>query len=98
MDAIMRGIFEQFIDSILNNENLLVGAQKTFEIPLECPVEKVEDMMFGYVVGRIIQFLDTAFQLRYQRLPTSEEAVESGEMIVRRAAEIKSRIKLVMNK
>lgn len=98
MDAIMRGIYEQFIDSIVNNENLLVGAQKTFEIPLECPVEKVEDMMFGYVIGRIIQFSDITFQLRHQRLPNTEEALEIGEMIVRRATEIKSRIKIVMNR
>ena len=93
MDAIIRGVFEQFIDSILKNENLLEGAKATFEIPLECPVEKVEDVMFGYVVGRIIQFADTAFQLSLQRLPNNEEALEMGEMIVRRATELSQKLK-----
>ncbi len=98
MDTIMRGTMEHFIDTILKTEGLLEGVQATFEKYLECPVEKVEDMMFGYVVGRIIQFSEIAFRLSYQRNPNHEEATEIGEMIVRRATEIKSKIKIVVNR
>lgn len=98
MDAIMRGVHEGFIDSILKNEALLQSAQGVFEKVLECPVEKVEGTMFGYIVGRILQFSETAFQLRYQRLPIDQEALEIGEILVRRAMEIRSKIKLVMNR
>jgi hypothetical protein len=98
MDAIMRGTFERFVDAILKNENLLEAVRATFEKTLECPIEKVEDIMFGYVVGRIIQFSDAVFQLNFQRIPNHEEALEIGEMIVRRATEIKSKIKIIVNR
>ena len=94
----MRGSLEQFIDFILQKEGLLENAQAMFEKGLPLTVKSIEDALFGYVVGRIIQFIDHIFQLSYQRLPTFDESLEIGRLIESRALEIKSRIRLVANR
>lgn len=98
MDSIMRGTTERFIDSLLENEWLLENVKTLFEKGLEYPREKVEDAMFGYFVGRIIQFIDTTFQRNYERPPNEPELLEFGQLIVRRAMEIKSKVKITVNK
>jgi hypothetical protein len=98
LDTVIRGALERFIDWILEKEGLLEGAQAMFEKGLSPAVTNIEDALFGYVVGRIIQFIDTIFQLNYQRLPTNDESTEIVRMLQNRAMEIRSRIRLVANR
>jgi len=94
----MRGTIERYIDSLLENEQLLESVKATFEMGLEHPIEKVEDAMFGYFIGRIIEFFNISFQLTYHRLPNDAESLEVGQILTRRAMEIKSKVKVIVNK
>ena len=69
-----------------------------FKEGLSPTVKNLEDSLFGYVVGRLIQFSFSAVQTYYSRDPSIEEFNEIDKILERRATEIKSKITLVVNR
>jgi len=98
MDALLRGSIERHLDTLLTKEEVLTSASKMFKEGLSPTVKHLEDALFGYVVGRTIEFSFFAIQMYYHRLPDSEEFNEIGKILERRATEIKSKVTLVANR
>lgn len=98
MEAFARGEVERFIDRILGNDELLESAYTMFEKGFELSVKNIEDTLYGYVMGRIIQFTEAYFHMSYGRPPTDNERVEIAGILRRRATEIKSKVKIVANR
>jgi hypothetical protein len=96
MNTIIRGTLDQFIDSIL--EGGVIEDSLTMFEGLAPAVKNIEDAIFGYVIGRIVQFIDTTIQSIYQRLPNNEEGIEIAKILKNRTVEIKSKITLVANR
>lgn len=98
MDALLRGNIERHLDTILTREDILVYASEMFKESLSPTVKHLEDALFGYVIGRILQFASSAIQTYHNRMPSTEEYNEIGEIVKRRAMEIKSKVTLVANR
>lgn len=98
LDALIRGSIERHIDEILERENLLSSALEMFKEPLSPTVKSFEDALFGYVIGRTLQFSFDVLQIHYRRPLSDEEFIEIGKMLTRRAMEIKSKITLIANR
>lgn len=98
LDALIRGSIERHIDEILERENLLSSALEMFREPLSPTVKSFEDALFGYVIGRTLQFSFDVLQIHYRRPLSDEEFIEIGKMLTRRAREIKSKITLIANR
>jgi hypothetical protein len=98
LDALIRGSIERHIDEILERENLLPSALRFFKENLFPTVKSYEDALFGYVMGRTVQFSFDILTIHYSRRPTDEEFNEIGKILERRATEIKSKITLIANR
>jgi hypothetical protein len=61
-------------------------------------VGNVNDALFGYVVGRAIEFCSFSFWTSYGRSPSTDDLNEIGKILTRRAMEIKSKITVITNK
>ena len=97
MDALLRGSLERFLDNLLT-DTVLTNALNMFNKGLAPTVKNTEDALFGYVIGRTIEFAFDAIQVYYRRMPIEQEFEEIGKMLERRAIEIKSKIKLITNR
>lgn len=98
LDALLRGSIERFLDDVLEKENLLENAAAMFRKPLAPTTKHIEDALFGYVVGRLLQLTFDSIQIHYRRNPTDAEFQEIGRILERRAMEIKSKVTLVANR
>lgn len=98
MDVLLRGSIERHVDRILEGGMPLDKALLMFRKGLAPTVKNVEDALFGYVIGRTIQFSFDAMQVHHKREPNGAEFSEIAEILVRRAMEIKSKIKLIANR
>ena len=97
MDMFLRGAVEKHIDFLLSESNLN-AAYETLTKRLSPMVGNVNDALFGYVVGRALEFCFLSFNMFYRRKPSSNDFVEIGKILERRAMEIKSKITLITNK
>jgi len=98
MDALIRGSIEHFLDNLLEDPKILPSALDMFKKALAPTVKNIEDTLFGYVMGRTIQFAFITVQIYHRRPPTEDEFNEIGQMLTRRAVEIKSKIRLIVNR
>jgi len=97
LEPLLRGSIEHHIDVILG-EKVLDNALEMFRKGLAPSVKDIEDALFGYVIGRTLEFSFAAVQVYYRRNPTDEEFKEIAEILERRAMEIKSKIRLIVNR
>ena len=96
MDSFTRGRIERHLDDILTEE-VLRSALRMFRKDLAPTVVNFEDSLFGYIIGRIIQFAFDIIMYENKRPPASEEYVEIWKIVERRALEIKSKIRTISN-
>jgi hypothetical protein len=98
MDALLRGTIERHLDTLLTEEDSLINASKMFKEVFSPTVKYLEDALFGYVIGRILEFSFFAIHTYYYRSPNDEEFLEIGKILQRRAIEIKSKVTLAANR
>jgi hypothetical protein len=97
MDPFLRGTIERHVDTILIGD-ALTSASEMLKKGLAPAVKNLEEALFGYVVGRVIEFAFLVIQADYYRSPTDEEFDEIGYILKRRAIEIKSKVTFVANR
>jgi hypothetical protein len=97
MNALIRGSIKRCLDRLLD-QTALDSALEMFRKGLSPTVRNLDDALFGYVVGRLIEFALNAIKMFYGRQPTSNEIAEIDEIIKRKAIEIKSRITLITHR
>src|ERR687886_1738080 len=91
IDATMRGLLEQYIDSIViaipNIVKVFFGhSNKTLQVQNE------NDFAFGVALGNIQNAFLTTFVSIQARYPDQEEIAEINEVIFKRAPEIRNSI------
>jgi len=96
MESLTRGHIERKIDDILTEE-VLRGALRMFREGLAPTVVNFEETLFGYVVGRIIQYAFDIIMYENERPPTREEYDVISKILERRVLEIKSKIRTITN-
>jgi hypothetical protein len=95
MESTLRGLVEKDIDSLLVPEVLekvIIWFRKSY------PLRSAKDSLFGFIVGTMFGRFSTITALAEKRQPNDAELKEFLELIERRTLEIKSKIKLVLNK
>jgi len=97
MDPFLRGTIERHVDTILAGD-VLTSASEMFKKGLAPAVKNLEEALFGYVAGRLIEFSFLVIQAEYYRSPTHEELDEIDFILKRRAIEIKSKVTFVANR
>ena len=93
MDPLLRGVFEQYIDSMLDEKEIL--KIRTFVDLLDLPEASKEETSFGLFVGTIYAHINDHNRNMYNRPPKKGEMEEYSLILRRRAEEIKSRFRLV---
>jgi len=97
METQLKENIEHTIDNALE-ETVLDNAYRMFKTALSPTVRNFEDALFGYVIGRTLEFTYQTIELIYGRDPTLEETGEVGRILQRRASEIKSKVKTIANR
>ena len=97
MDTHMRGNIERYIDDTLT-QSKLETANKLFSDFFSPMVGDIGNALFGYVIGRTLEFAFFSIYARYHRTATVYELKEIKEILERRSMEIKSKINTLTNK
>jgi hypothetical protein len=86
MDPLLRGICEQYIDSMLKEDQ--IKKIKSLVKKLKLPVESTGDASLGFFLGSIYSRIDDHYLRMYNRLPKKEEMKDYQDILVRRSKEI----------
>ena len=90
----IRGLIERSIDFYTSPSSLNSSITSFKELtPI---VKSMEDVLFGFVIGRVVQESYTLIVSRYRKMPTEEQATKLTEIILRRAEEIREKIRLAL--
>ncbi|UCD43979.1 MAG: hypothetical protein JSV27_07445 [Candidatus Bathyarchaeota archaeon] len=96
MDPLLRGVCEQYIDSILDEKE--IRKIRTLVDLLDLPETSREEISLGLFVGTIYAHINDHYRNMYNRPPNKDEIEEYNQILRRRAEEIKSRFRLVDDK
>jgi len=86
MDPLLRGVCEQYIDSMLEEDK--IKKIKSIVKRLGLPVESKQDASLGFFLGSIYSKIDDHYLRMYNRLPRKEEMKDYHDILVRRSQEI----------
>lgn len=95
MDPLLRGVCEQYIDSMLR-EGEIEKIRRLVDL-LDLPIASKMDASLGVFIGAIYSQLDAHYLKMYNRLPKKEEVEDYHGILRRRASEIKSKFRSRMN-
>jgi len=96
LDPLLRGVCEQYIDSMLDEKE--IQKISTLVDLLDLPEASREDVSLGLFVGTIYTHINDHYKNMYNRPPKKGEMEEYNLILRRRAEEIKSRFRLVHEK
>jgi len=96
LDPLLRGVCEQYIDSILDEKE--IQKIRTLVDLLDLPEASKEETSLGLFVGTIYAHINDHYRNMYNRPPKKDEIEEYNHILRRRAEEIKSRFRLVDEK
>lgn len=90
MNSFFRGAIEKHIDFLLSDANLDT-AYETLTKGFVQRVENINDALFGYVIGRVMEYA-SMFLLRHHKKPSIDDLPVIEKILERRAMEIKLKI------
>ena len=86
MDPLLRGVCEQYIDSMLEKDR--IDRIKNLVISLDLPAKEQIDTALGFFLGNIYSKIDDHYIKMYNRLPNDMELTDYHLILQRRAKEI----------
>ena len=86
MDPLLRGVCEQYIDSMLEKDR--IDRIKNLVISLDLPAKEQIDTALGFFLGNIYSKIDDHYIKMYNRLPNDMELTDYHHILQRRAKEI----------
>lgn len=94
MESETRGVIEKTIDYYITSDSLYHSITSFEELaPI---IKSKEDAIFGFVIGRVVSEFHVVVLARYRRTPTREELEDLNAVLLRRAEEIRNRIRVAM--
>ena len=86
MDPLLRGVCEQYIDSMLEEDR--IERIKNLVISLDLPAKEGIDTVLGFFLGNIYSKIDDHYIKMYNRLPNDVELTDYHKILQRRSKEI----------
>jgi len=86
MDPLLRGVCEQYIDSMLEEDR--IDRIKNLVISLDLPAKEQVDTALGFFLGNIYSKIDDHYIKMYNRLPNDMELTDYHQILQRRSKEI----------
>jgi len=86
MDPLLRGVCEQYIDSMLEEDR--IERIKNLVISLDLPAKEGIDSVLGFFLGNIYSKIDDHYIKMYNRLPNDVELTDYHKILQRRSKEI----------
>ena len=99
MDPLHRGIIEQYIDQLIEEDNLKIDYEIFEGFKRNNLIDSTESAMFAQIFARVCaNFRLLNLDLSdVDKLPTEKDLVELTELFLSRAFKIKSRIREICN-
>ena len=86
MDPLLRGVCEQYIDSMLEEDR--IERIKNLVISLDLPAKEGIDTVLGFFLGNIYSKIDDHYIKMYNRFPNDVELTDYHKILQRRSKEI----------
>lgn len=92
MEQELRGSVEKFIDGVITDNEILERAVTTLKSLM--PMSNTEDVVCGYLIGRILEWAFEKISVSYNRAPTNQEWADVLAILERRVLRMRSQVRL----